>query len=432
MDLRQRLALLRQLQANSGVRTPAAGSGPPAGVAYTHKPPDATGVHGLPAGVEEHSTPAGPVWWRDSFYPASYVYGNLAIGAFAEVTPPLLALAAKDARLAAVPPTTLVLLDTEATGLSGGTGTVPFLIGTGRWQDGGLLIRQYFLPDYGHEPAMLAHLADTLAPAAGLVSFNGKTFDQPLLATRYVLQRQRLPLAGEPHVDLLHPARRLWRRRLGDCTLTNLERHILGQERDDDVPGHLIPALYADYLHHRRPEPLSGVLQHNERDLLALAGLAVHLTAALAPHLDAPLPPLDQLSRAQWLEDLGQTDAAVAAYAAALAGLDGAARRDALWRLARLQRRRGDYAAAAETWTQLAADGTSVAALVELAKHHEHRSGDLETALHLTEQALELAIGQRWFGGSGRALRPRQTDVKALRHRLARLQRKLAARSPAQ
>lgn len=437
MDLRQRLALLRQLQTQNGARpvapsaAGASATGPTADAVQAG--PAATGVLGLPEGVEEHATADGPVWWRERFHPASHVYGNQALAAYASVAPPLLALAAKDARLADVPPTALVLLDTETTGLSGGTGTVPFLIGTGLWQDGGLLIRQYFLPDYGHECAMLTHLAETIRSAGGLVSFNGKTFDQPLLATRFVLQRQRMPLTDAPHVDLLHPARRLWRRRLGDCSLTNLERHVLGQQRIDDVPGHLIPALYADYLHHRRPGPLSGVLQHNELDLLALAGLAVHLTAALEPARQSPLPPLDELSRAQWLEDLGRTDAALTAYETALsADLDGPARRDALWRLARLQRRLGDYTAAAATWTQLAAEGTSVAALVELAKHHEHRSGDLATALSLTEQALELAIGQRWFGNNRAEGRQHQTDVAALRHRQVRLQRKLAARAKAQ
>jgi tetratricopeptide (TPR) repeat protein len=117
----------------------------------------------------------------------------------------------------------------------------------------------------------------------------------------------------------------------------------------------MIPALYADYLHYRRPEPLSGVLLHNELDLLALAGLAVHLTAALDAGTTPALHPLDELSRGQWLDDLGRSEEALAAYRAALSGgLDGAARRDALWRLANLQRRRGDYAAAAATWSELA------------------------------------------------------------------------------
>lgn len=434
MDLRQRLQLLRQLQRDVQLRSEAGAGHPAPAASAAPRPlmpsPETTppAPAALPAGVAEHATAHGPVWWRERFYPADYEFGNQSLGAFAEMSPQQLALLARDPRLAGRSPAQLLLLDTETTGLSGGTGTVPFLIGIGRWQDGGLLVRQYFLPDFGYEQPMLAHLADTCAGAAGLVSFNGKTFDQPLLATRYVLQRSRLPLAGEPHLDLLHPARRLWRRRLGDCRLSTLERFVLGHEREGDVPGSLIPTLYTEYLQRRRAEPLDAVLEHNEFDLLAVAALTVHLATALQ-EVDRPrLHPLDELSRGHWLEQLGRFAAAAAAYREALSGeLDGAARREALWRLAQVERRRGRHADAAAAWAELAASGSSVAALVELAKHYEHRRKDYRTALALTEQALQLAVGQRWLGRLGTARSGRTaTDVAALRHRQARLQRKLA------
>jgi uncharacterized protein YprB with RNaseH-like and TPR domain len=169
---------------------------------------------------------------------------------------------------------TLLFFDTETTGLAGGTGTYAFLVGLGFFEGQEFVVRQYFMRDYPEEQAMLEAIACDLSRFTTLVSFNGKSFDWPLLETRFRLSRMRPPLAGAPHLDLLHPARRIWRDRLGACNLQNLEVQILGVHRQGDVPSHLIPALYFDYLRTGDLSPLVDVIQHNKLDILSLVSLA--------------------------------------------------------------------------------------------------------------------------------------------------------------
>ncbi|MGE5325742.1 MAG: ribonuclease H-like domain-containing protein, partial [Deltaproteobacteria bacterium] len=167
----------------------------------------------------------------------------------------------------------LAYLDTETTGLAGGTGTCAFLIGVGIVEGRQFAVRQFFLRDYPEEKAVLAALAEMLEPFAGVVTFNGKTFDLPLLETRYALARMKSPFARLVHLDLLHPARRLWKLRLDSCKLTHLEKHILGIERQGDVDGAEIPAIYFDYLRTGEARGLQPVFYHNALDIMTLTAL---------------------------------------------------------------------------------------------------------------------------------------------------------------
>ena len=168
----------------------------------------------------------------------------------------------------------LVFIDTETTGLAGGTGTVAFVLGLARIQGDSVEVRQYFLTCFGGEAAMLEHALGWITGASHLVSFNGKAFDIPLLATRYRLARIPNPLSALPHLDLLHRTRAAFKRNWPDCRLQTAEQYLLKLFRDDDVPGHLIPQIWTDLLQHGETRNLRGVVDHNRIDILSLIALA--------------------------------------------------------------------------------------------------------------------------------------------------------------
>ena len=168
-----------------------------------------------------------------------------------------------------------VFLDTETTGLAGGAGTAAFLIGVGLVDGERFRVRQYFMRDYHEEAALLHALAEELRRFDRLVTFNGKMFDVPLLDARFRLNRGRFPLAEAPHLDLLHPARRLWKARLESCRLQSLEAELMGLRRTGDIPGEEIPQVYFDWVRRRDARMLARVFEHNRQDIVSLAALAV-------------------------------------------------------------------------------------------------------------------------------------------------------------
>ena len=179
-------------------------------------------------------------------------------------------------------PARWIFLDTETTGLAGGTGTVAFVVGLGALSGGHFVLRQFVLARPGAEAAMLARLAAGFAPQTMLASYNGKSYDLPLLATRFRLARLPDPCAGRAHADLLHAARRALRGQVPDFRLKTVEEAVLRHRRRDDLPGSEAPAAWRALLREGRWEPLAGVLRHNRDDLVSLAALFVHL-ACIAP-----------------------------------------------------------------------------------------------------------------------------------------------------
>ncbi|MBU1879312.1 MAG: ribonuclease H-like domain-containing protein, partial [Chloroflexi bacterium] len=317
---------------------------------------------------------------------------------------------------------------TETTGLAGGTGTYTFLIGVGRVQDDHFCLEQYFMRDHGEEPAMLVALRERLAGLTGVVSFNGRAFDMPLLDTRLTCNRLSWPLADAPHLDLLLPARRLWRARLDSCALGSLESHVLGVRRTwEDVPGHVIPSLYFQYLQDGDARSMSCVFYHNVIDILSMVTLAGVMGDRLAGP-DAPdLHAVDQYSLGRLYESWGRVDEAAAAYRRALADalppdIQQAARRQ----FALLCKRQEWWEEALTIWQVVVVeDHTTIYAHVEIAKYYEHRVRDPDTAAHYTRQALDrvTATGFPATRAECRALRDE------LEHRLRRLERKQSSRS---
>jgi uncharacterized protein YprB with RNaseH-like and TPR domain len=325
------------------------------------------------------------------------------------------------AREHACDPGSVIFLDTETTGLSGGTGTVAFLVGVGRWSSSGFTVEQYLMRDYDEERAMLLGLLETLADAQVLVTFNGKAFDIPLLQSRFVLARQRWPLARAVHLDLLHPARRIWKLRLGSCSLANLERQILGIERENDIPGHLIPQVYFRYVRTRSAHGMGNILSHNRQDIETLARLTLRMGEIFSGRASEELTPVDLFSAGRYAHTLGERELAISwNEEALLRGLLGDHEVEAKKAKAARLKEQKKYSEAAELWSDLSQQSESFLEDVqeELAIYNEHRKGDLEEALSLSERAL--------------AHLQDRAALKKWEHRRARVAMKLARRKPAQ
>ncbi|NJD59243.1 MAG: hypothetical protein FIA98_07575 [Anaerolineae bacterium] len=323
-------------------------------------------------------------------FPISYLQGQ--IGLRINTRPLTIAEWAGEIGIADQEPESLVFLDTETSGLAGGTGTFAFLIGVGRLDPEGFHLAQYFMPDPLDEPALLLALEQFLAPSQTIVSFNGKSFDVPLLNTRYTLQGWKSPFMDLSHVDLLHLARRLWRDRLPSRTLANLEVQILHANRtDEEIPGWMIPQIYFDYLRDGDARPLQRVFYHNAMDVVSLAALLNHTSALLEdPLVRVGGEFADLAAVARLLEELGHTDKALSLFETCLAkGLPERIFDDTLLRLALLHKRTNNYMAAILLWEQ-AAKRKQMFAFEELAKYYEHHAEDLDLALRWTQEALDL------------------------------------------
>ncbi len=385
---------------------------------------------------EPVSTAYGDAWVRTAVYPLSIapeLAAPLGLSAGA-----LASLAANPA-LAGVPAAGLGFVDTETTGLSTGTDTYTFLIGLGRYEDTSegpaFVVRQIFMRHPAEEEAQLELFEDAASALSGVVSFNGRAFDLPLLANRAILNRRRPALATTPHLDLLPPARRLWRAHWGSCALSDLERNVLGVARtEEDVPGWMIPAIYTDYYKRgANVHLINAVFYHNLEDILSmvrLLGLAGALFERAAAHemLDR-LHPVECCSLARCYASLGWIDEGVRAYRVALAGLSvpserNAALRDLMFLLKRTGRR-AEAAELCEEWIGTVPDA-EITPYVELAKYHEWHTGQLEAARGWVAWALHIA--------QSRPALYLAAERDSLEHRRQRLERKLAglnAASPA-
>ena len=376
--------------------------------------------HPAPAPIEEVlggelvDTGAGPLLVVRHEFPLSHQHGRQRLGAALEAPLDLLSAMTRaeqplaDARR-------LLFLDAETTGLAGGTGTYAFLVGAAWLEEDRLVLTQHFMRDFDEEPALLAALKPLLERASGLVTFNGSTFDLPLLETRFIMARGRWPVAM-PHLDLLRPARRVWASCFADCRLATLEREVIGLVRGDDIPGGFIPALYFDYLRSRRAAPLVRVLAHNRDDVLTLVGLLAWFGAALTTSETLTPAELGGLGRLWEPVDL---ERALACYRGALdAGLAGEPAQAIRLHLARWEKRLARWDAACSLWEEAKRHaGFDPRPWEELAKFHEHRRRDFVTARAVVEDALGLAEA------AGAPLR----TVGAFTHRLGRLERRMTS-----
>jgi len=365
-------------------------------------------------GGREEETAHGRLLVTRQDYPLDHRHGTHALRSALEPSAEVLRLLSRQP-LAAGVPARLLHLDTETTGLSGGTGTYAFLVGAGFFEGDQFVLKQYFMRDLDEEPALIAAVEALLADFDGVVTYNGRGFDLPLLETRFVLLRRRWP-DHLWHLDLLPPARRLWSARLPDCRLATVETHVLGMDRTGDVPGALIPSLYFNYLRSRRPGEMPRVFQHNRLDVLSLVALTGWVARALADPDGLALTPEEYVGLGRLWEGV-DAERGVECYRAALTrGLGSPDREQLLFRLGLYAKREARWHEACSLWEAAISDdaGFHLRPWEELAKYYEHRSRDLAAAHRVT--ALALAQAQR--RGAPEAVQA------SLAHRLGRLRRR--------
>jgi uncharacterized protein YprB with RNaseH-like and TPR domain len=310
----------------------------------------------------------------DRVFPLNFVHGDTTLDEV--LNAPLHLLDGCEAQ-----PNELLFLDTETTGLAGGTGTLPFLLGLSRIEGDALRVRQFFLTGFKGEKALLNEALPWYKDAAHLVSFNGKTFDLPLLVSRYRLARLRDPFTQLGHLDLLYPTRTAFANAWPDCRLQTAERRLLNFHRHDDLPGHLVPQVWFDFVRAGHFKQVPGILEHNRWDLVSLTTLAARMALLFArpDHPDA-----DVLGIARSFRRKGEEEQAHAHLSDRRKDLSVGG----LLELAALHRRRGEWDAAVEIWHPLAAENCAEA-MERLAKYYEHVTKDYEEAMKLAERLLK-------------------------------------------
>lgn len=411
-DWQQRLKRLGVVKGARNLITP-----PLAPPAYS-PPPPASIFELYPHGRLEH-TPHSACFVVDAVYPLHHQHGTAQLQELLQFHPAVTLPFIADPRFQELTFRDFLFIDTETTGLSG-AGTLAFMVGVGYFEQSAFVVRQYFLRDQADEPAMLHLLGELLHEKKGVISFNGRTFDLPLLDNRYLMNRLNLPFGDVrdlPHLDLLHPARRLWRLRLTSCSLSSLEKNLLAIGRtQEDVPGAVIPSLYLDYLRSGDARPLHRVFYHNHQDMLSMVTLATQFLK-LWHRPGSQEHPQDLLSLARWyiqLERLSEAEQLLQTVLQRTLPIDDhLATLQELAQLLKQQERRPE---AVPLWEQIALYSTGdVTAHLELAKFYEWHQPDLPQALNWSKQALGLATYYQ----------PYATDLLAeLHHRLARLERK--------
>ena len=332
-------------------------------------------------------------------------------------------------------PTRLLFLDLETTGLFSGAGTQAFLIGCAAIEGSSIRVRQFLLPGFEHEKALLNAMQDWAKPHGALCTYNGRTFDVPLIETRFMFHRVPCPLDAVPHLDMLHPARRMWRQRPlasgtpdpddSSCSLAVLEKQIAGLHRVGDVPGYEIPSRFFKFIRTGDARPLEAVMEHNRLDLISLAAVLARAIVLLTRGPAAATTAQEAYGLARVYERGGEYENAEAALLRTIefakrVGAEPEVHGEALRRLAWIRRRDRRPHEAAEAWNELAVLPRCAAALRREAKealaiHHEHRLKDLMSA---RQHAIDL-------------LADGAVNPARVQHRLDRLERKLARYSEA-
>lgn len=389
-------------------------------------PPEARHDQSIERVLDGHTyvTPIGETLIIKKAIPIGDVHGRFNM----EITAPFQTVAqwAKDKRITRCTAKDFIFIDTETTGLSGGTGTYAFLIGAGKFVDDDFQFIQFFMRNPAEEPAQLFALEEFIASGSCLVSYNGKAFDIPLLNSRYTANGLKTPFSEFAHIDLLHLARRLWSQRLPSCTLGYIEAHVLATDRSEqDVPGWAIPQIYFDYLRSGNAKPLRQVLYHNEMDVVSLALLLNYTAEILHDPIGSRIEDvIDLLSLARLFEDMGEIERAVQLYLHGLQHEDFLVDNKlelyyikAIYRLSIIYKRQGSFDHAIKLWER-AAEHNFIDAHIELAKYYEHRSREYPIAIQWTEKAITILEGHanNHIG--------QQIYVEGLHYRLSRLIRK--------
>lgn len=369
----------------------------------------------------EEETPYGRCYLREVRFDALTSHGHYPLARTRHLEPDLLHKVCKAKGTATLDWAEICFFDTETTGLGTGAGSFIFLFGIGYFEEDEFVVRQYFLRQYGEERAMLWAISQLLERFQAAVSFNGKGFDWKLLETRFTMQR--LELQPTQHLDLLPPARRLYKKVLGNTKLITLETEVLGFSRVDDTPGKMAPELYFAYQTDGDARRLAGIFTHNVHDILTLTTLSAHIGGLVAQPLVRAEHPEELFGLSRWYDEWTQREFAEACLVR-VSEIDEAGdyAREALWKLSLLHKRLGQYEKAALLWEELLTEPGmwQTAPRIELAKYYEHRVRDIGRALTLTEQTITLVQERRMVLRSLAV----EHELRELEHRRSRLVRK--------
>ncbi len=334
-------------------------------------------------------------------YPLETRYGKITISSGLELKGDVLTWLSKEPSFENLDLSTALFLDLETTGLSGGTGVVPFLVGMGYYRNERFYITQYFLGELAEEEKMIRELGRFFSEMKfqSVVTFNGKGFDIPLLETRFILHRQPFPLSGMPHLDFLYPARSLWRHKHESCRLSHLAREVVGADRSEDIPSAEVPWRYFHYLNTGNFELLEPVLYHNQEDILSLLGVVVIGARIFAEEggeefVDA----LDLYGAGKVMETVGEVEKSVHFFRRAIeGGLTEEISLTAKKKISCYFKKTQEWERAVSIWKEMASSArTSVDQLLscrELAMYLEHREKNYEEALKVAEEGLVLSLG---------------------------------------
>jgi len=377
-------------------------------------------------GAIEVHTPLGEHLLVEKIYPRSYPHGNIPLDLIFNISGEIIKLIAKSSDFENFDFKKAVFIDTETTGLAGGSGTLAFLIGVGFFEGDDFRILQYFISDYDKETAALYSLSRLLESFEGIVTFNGKSFDIPLLEARYMLNRMESPFRKPLHLDLLASARRLYRERLESMSLSSLEHNLLSLQREGDISGAEIPAVYFRFLKDNNPYPLKPIIFHNQMDILSMVTLTISMANALRNPLDSAIcENQDYYCLGRVFEDMGMIEESIKCYERALQ-VHGV-REKSYTQLSLLYKRLGRWQDAERLWIAMVdANIRPIFALVELAKYYEHKLKDFDKAARTTQKALEKAFKKNSLVGF--ALRE---EIFELRKRLNRIESKQKKREAA-
>ncbi len=361
------------------------------------------------------STPEGEAFLTKEHFPSHYRYGEMALADVLSIPTYPAHLLSKDERLKELDFRKALFLDTETTGLSGGTGTFAFMVGLGFFQEDHFLIHQFFMRDYSEERASLSLLKNIIDSFQFLVTFNGRHYDIPLLETRFILSRIVSRIKEIPNFDLLYPSRRIWKGAYENCRLVTLESQLLGVERTDDIPSEWIPYFYFDYIQTGDANKIRPVFYHNQMDILSMVALAgrIHLVYH-DPQAARPRKGIEHFALGKLFWEHGQREKAIPCFEIALKRCNDDLSWEVMKWLSRAFKKTGQDDRARSIWEEMLDWPCKKDAFpyVELAKYHEHRLRDWDRAIAYVEKALDLTP-------SGQ-----QKDFELLQHRRQRLEQK--------
>jgi hypothetical protein len=366
------------------------------------------------------STPAGETFRTKQYFPPHHRYGEMALADILSIPTYPAHLLSRDERLKELDFRKALFLDTETTGLSGGTGTFAFMVGLGFFQEDRFLITQFFMRDYSEERASLSLLKNVIDSFQFLVTFNGRQYDIPLLETRFILSRIVSKIREMPNFDLLYPSRRIWKGAYENCRLVTLESQLLGVERADDIPSERIPYLYFEYIQTGDARKIQQVFYHNQMDILSMVALAgrIHLVYH-DPQAARHRKGIEHFALGKLFWEHGQRGKAIPCFEIALKRCDDDLSWEVMKWLSRAFKKTGQAEKAKSLWEEMMSWPYKKDAFpyIELAKYHEHRLKDWNRAMAYVDEALDFIAPHQ------------QKEIELLRHRRQRLEQKKILRA---